>query len=473
MISKNSVIYQIVTDRFNNENNDLSNILYSADYNNCFGSYMGGNFRGILNKIDYLSDLGVTHIMISPVQDSPFYHGYCWKDSFKVNPRFGSEDSLKELISKFKERGIKTIMDYVTTHVHSENRIFQEKGINEKDSGWFVYPEELQKNPSYRKYLDDIVFKLTSGYPYNLSTINGSEYLGYFGLRDHPLFNLMNPEVMDWHKECISYWIKEFGFDDVRLDSAFLIPPEFLKNMRDYIDSNFEDVDLIGEYWDFEGRRGGTFGLLDGEFDIETTHILNKGFREDFFNKFRRNYHFSKRLAKDYKLISSIGNHDLPRFNEPPSLQKLVAISQFSLPQIPLIYYGDEVGLQQLNQGSDRIAQSRDVMRFDMHDNDLLEFYKKLINFRTSNDFSDINLSDMQLNDFRRLLTYRLETPDDNFYVLLNSEERSKLVNLSHLFKYAGNYEDVFDSSHGFLSYNDYEVFLAPNSYLILKEKDS
>jgi len=80
MLSKNSIIYQIVTDRFNNESDNLFNEVVSGDYNAKFSGFLGGNFRGIINKIGYLKLLGITHVMISPVQLSDLYHGYLIKE---------------------------------------------------------------------------------------------------------------------------------------------------------------------------------------------------------------------------------------------------------------------------------------------------------------------------------------------------------------------------------------------------------
>jgi len=434
MISRNSVIYQIVTDRFDNEKGNLARAIKNKSYNEMFKSFLGGTFKGITHRIPYLQELGVTHVLVSPVQDSIEYHGYNYENNLKINQRFGDKKDLEEMINKLDDAGIKTIMDYVATHVAISNPIFREKIRSEKEKNWFLH-NSIKKDEEYRDYYGEVVYKLTSGNPENLESINHSlEHLGYFGLEKSPLLNLKNKEVLEWHKEVLFYWIDNFNFSDIRLDSGFIQPKKFIKDLGTFLNKKYTDISLIVEYWDFEANGGNCYGFSEGELDVKGTLLLNSmNEHPEFFRDLRKHYMKLKDLFTEHKFIWSLGNNDLPRFKGGQTLQKMASIIQFTFPQIPLIYYGNEIPMNQYNDESDKMGQSRDVMRFDLNSKPLFDFYKRLIQFRKINDFSNPKISDIKVNDNCRLFSYRVNLGDANYYVIINNDLREKPVNTFEL----------------------------------------
>jgi cyclomaltodextrinase / maltogenic alpha-amylase / neopullulanase len=477
MISKNSTLYQIVTDRFDNSEGNLHKCIAEPEYNSRFGKeYLGGNFEGIRRRMDYIENLGVNHVLISPVQESPFYHGYHISNHFEVNPRFGSKDELKKLIEEFHRRNIKVMLDYASTHLHSSNPIFREKvrSDSERDRDWFVFSDKLRTKSPYRFYFEELIYKLTSGDHKKLKEINKSEYLGFFGDPNNPLLNLENPDVQEFHRKVLYYWIREFGFDSVRMDSAFIQPKDFIKKMRSYLKTTFKDFDLITEYWDFENptRSGDCYGFCDGEFDIRATLWFNR-MSEDFHNFFKNvsgHYYRSKDHMEDYSYIVSLANHDLPRFNERKNLQKIAAVLQFTLPSIPLVYYGEEIGMKQDNDKRDRLDQSRDPMRWDLEDVELFHFYKKLIEFRKKHSFNKFSISNVQVNDEGTLFTYGVTIGNESHCILLNTENRPKPVDLELMFQ--GSIIDPFDiiSDMPVTFENERVLNMHPESCYLFKE---
>ncbi|VVB78153.1 Alpha-amylase MalA [uncultured archaeon] len=444
MIPKNSVIYQIVIDRFNNDKNNLYEQINSPDYNSRFGNFLGGTFKGITKKVDYIEDLGASHIMISPVQKSSSYHCYNWEDSFRVNKRFGSEKDLKQMIEEYHKRNIGVIMDYVSTHVSSTHPLFLKNCLNgnEKAKELFIFTEQMKGNPKYRPYFDEMVYNLTDGKITNLDEKNQTPYLGYFGLAESPLLNLENPKVIEYHKKVLRHWIEKFGFDHVRFDSGFIQPRGFIGKMQEYL-SSIKDIDILAEYWDFKISSGEGYGFSGGdcrgyskgEFDIRTTLEFNfRSKNPEFFQKIIDNYFHFRDSLENHNLVLSISNHDLPRFAEGKNIQKILAALQFTLPSIPLIYYGEEIGMNQYNDGNDRIAQSRDPMRFDLFDEEMFSYYRNLAEFRRKDTIGNLEISELQINDNGTLLTYKVTSKDKNFFVFLNKEARDKPVNCSHLF---------------------------------------
>jgi glycosidase len=447
MIPANSVIYQIVIDRYDNDDGTLHREISAPDYNGRFDKYLGGTFNGIRRHMNHIENLGVSHVLLSPVNESKEYHAYHPTDNLLVNHRFGSEEDLRKLIEDFHRRNIKVMLDYVSTHVSSSHELFQRKSRsqNPEDREWFLFTNEIESHPIYRPYFDELAYKMTSGHPEKIREANLHEYLSYFGLVDCPLLNLENPEVKEWHKRNLDYWIENFGFDDVRFDSGFIQPKLLASEISQYLKKH-GDINLITENWDFENSEQDCFGLCDGEFDISPTLLFNRFSesstepeREEFFKKIIGYYHRNKhKPSVGYSPIVSLDNHDLPRFSGSKNLQKILATLQFSLLSVPLIYYGNEIGMKQYNDGSDRVAQSRDPMRFDLWDGETVDFYKNLIKFRRDFFTPETKLGEFLINDHGSLFSCAGYNGDQSFYVILNLEDRDKPVILNQLFRGEG-----------------------------------
>lgn len=436
MFDKNSIIYQVVTDRFDDDNSALERRIGDSDYNQRFGDFFGGTFNGIINRLPYIKDLGATHVLISPVQNSSEYHGYHQVDNLTINPNFGSAEELRKLVDIAHQDGLSVIVDYSPTHISSSHPLFIEKAVrgSDKDKDWFLFKDRMP-NSKNSSYYGEVVYKLTSGNLGDINSINTRNYLGYFGLAECPLLNLDNPEVRDWNRENLLKLMRDFDFDDVRLDSGFLQPRGFIRDLRDALGSLPRKSSLLAEYWDFKTTSGQCYGFCDGEFDAETTIMFNNMSHDsDFFSKVLSKYYRLKDLVEDYSFIVSLDSHDLPRFRGGDSLQKIAATLQFTLPVNPLIYYGNEIGMRQYNDGHDRIAQSRDPMRWSLPNEDMFSFYKRLTDFRKTNSFDEAKISEAQVNDDGLLFTYKLSLGDKSYCVLLNSENRDKPVNVELFF---------------------------------------
>ena len=208
---KNSIVYHILIDRF-----------AGYDEKKSFDKpeFIGGNLKGIIEKIDYLHDLGINTIWLSPFYRTDKYHGYHVTDFFQVEPKFGNLDTLKRLISSAHKKNIRIIADFVPNHCSSQHPYFIEarQNIRSKYYKWFCF----------RRWPD--------------------KYLCFLQVRSLPKLNLHNRETSNHIIEAAKFWL-DIGVDGFRLDHVVGPPVSFWKTFSKEIKSSFKDSVLIGEAW--------------------------------------------------------------------------------------------------------------------------------------------------------------------------------------------------------------------------------
>jgi glycosidase len=377
---KDAIIYQIFIDRFAG---------YSKkDWK--LPQFMGGNIKGIIEKLDYLKELGINTIWISPFYQTNEYHGYSITDFFKMESRFGNLEDLKELIELVHKKEMKIIADFVPNHC-SDNHPFFIEAKNDKNSiyaKWFYF-----KN-----------------WPH--------DYLCFTNVKSLPKLNLENFETREHIINSALYWL-EFGLDGYRIDHAIGPKHEFWQELRRKIKKNFPDAILIGEVW-MQGLKYEdleTINIrnkiekwktnapsdsllkeyideLDGVLDFKFNSVIRKeiAHKDDLEINLELQEHFSK-YPKEYYLPTFLDNHDMDRFifickNNKQLLKKAVTI-QFSIKQPKIIYYGTEIGMMQ-DKSMHEFAmhgdlQARQTMKWENQDLELLEFYKNIIKESKSN----------------------------------------------------------------------------------------
>ncbi len=366
-----SVVYQIFPDRFCNGDESINpeETLPWGSGKLTYRSMYGGDLQGIINKLDYLKDLGVDIIYLTPVFKSNTSHKYNTADYFDIDPQFGTVDLAKELVQKCHEKGMKIIFDAVFNHSGDD---------------FFAFKDVL-KNQEKSKYAD---WYFIDKYP--VSFEKGGYYTFGKDHRNMPKFNTNNEEVREYLYKVGEYWIREVGIDGWRLDVCDEVSHDFWRGFRKRIKSVNKNAIIVGEIMNEAAPflRG---DQLDG--------IMNYTFKDavtDFFgSKTIDCYEFSDLLANNRviymnsitkQLWNLIDSHDTKRFltecNDDVDFMKLAVGFQFTYLGIPYIYYGDEIGL---NGGAD--PENRKCMIWDKnHQNmDLFNYYKKLIKIRKEN----------------------------------------------------------------------------------------
>ncbi|WP_238321841.1 glycoside hydrolase family 13 protein [Carnobacterium jeotgali] len=307
--------------------------------------FYGGNLKGIIQKLPYLKTLGITILYLSPIFEARSNHKYDTGDFMKIDPMFGDEEIVKELIKEAKQAGMHIVLDGVFNHSGADSRYFNLFG---------TYNEVGAYQSKKSVYSDWYTFK---NFP--------EDYESWWGVKDLPKLNTENPEVQSFiYKEknsVIRKWSK-LGLGGWRLDVADELSDDVLKGIRSALQETIQDTVLIGEVWEdasnkiaYEKRRHYIEGgMLHG--------AMNYPFREIILGLLRKSIKPQEAAEKWMNLkenyppeafksnFNNIGTHDTERIltalNQNVAKLKQALLLLFVLPGVPSLYYGDEVGLE-------------------------------------------------------------------------------------------------------------------------------
>lgn len=376
-----SVIYFMVTDRFfdGNESNNTASGAKTYGKDNA-GLYHGGDFAGITQKLDYLEDLGINTIWITPIvenipgvtvtdtgkEDVPYnaaYHGYWASDFTKLNPTLGTEEEFQTLIDQAHSRGIRIMVDIVVNHAGYDTEFG-----NMIRSG------------------DDVV--------------SGSDQKD--SLSNLPDFRTEDPAVSAQLVEWQTQWVKDFGIDYFRVDTVKHVENDTwaeLKNALTETDPNFK---MIGEYagggYASNGNTLGT-GEMDSDLDFDFNDQAANFVKGNISSV--ENFLASRNSALNntYMTGQFLGSHDEDGFKQKlldggmkedaATAASMVAASlQITAKGQPVIYYGEEIGLTGLNNYPYQTNRYDFDWSMVNNDNKTYQHYKKMLSIR--NAYTDV-----------------------------------------------------------------------------------
>ncbi len=376
-----SVIYFMVMDRFfdGNESNNTASGAKTYGKNNA-GLYHGGDFAGITQKLDYLEDLGINTIWITPIvenipgvtvtdtgkEDVPYnaaYHGYWASDFTKLNPTLGTKEEFQTLIDQAHNRGIRIMVDIVVNHAGYDT-----------DFGDMIRSGE------------DIV--------------SGSDQKD--SLSNLPDFRTEDPAVSAQLVKWQTQWVKDFGIDYFRVDTVKHVENDTwteLKNALTETDPNFK---MIGEYagggYASNGNTLGT-GEMDSDLDFDFNDQAANFVKGNISSV--ENFLASRNSALNntYMTGQFLGSHDEDGFKQKlldggmkedaATAASMVAASlQITAKGQPVIYYGEEIGLTGLNNYPYQTNRYDFDWSMVNNDNKTYQHYKKMLSIR--NAYTDV-----------------------------------------------------------------------------------
>jgi glycosidase len=456
------MVYLITPDRFANGNYANDNINGFADEANRKdkGGRHGGDIEGIINHLDYISDMGFTSLWINPVLENAMpknsYHGYAITDFYKVDPRFGSNKLYKEMVAKAHAKGLKVIMDMVANHSGLNHWWMKDLPSQDWINQW---PEYTETNHKKSVILD----------PYAAETDRKEFFDGWF-VRSMPDLNQKNEHLAKYLIQNAIWWIEYSGISGIRMDTYPYPDMEFMNNWSKAIMTEYPMFNIVGEEWSTNpnmvaywqkgkkndnGYESNLKSVMDFPLQMALVNSLNK--EKTWASSWTEVY---ETLAQDYlyanpnQLMIFPDNHDMSRIytqlNEDYDLYKLALVYLATTRGIPQIYYGTEILMT--NSGTDDHGSIR---------SDFPGGWEK----DKINAFTGVNLSRKQLdaqNFVKKLLNWRKSATvvhtgalkhfapknKEEVYVLFRYDDQKKIMvvlskNTKDIVLDIGDYEEV------------------------------
>jgi len=496
-------IYFMLTDRFkdgdpsNNGGEDGDLDEYDPNHKE---AYHGGDFQGIIDELDYIDDLGINTIWITPIVDNIdfnkgldfttsgdleakqyAYHGYWAEDFEKLDAHLGDINKFKELIDRAHDKGIKIMLDVVVNHAGYGMK--GEVDTEEGDNDWEADSKHL---PS-----EEAINKLKGMLRVGDEELIGHEVKGE--LDNLPDFKTEDPAVRNQLIEWQTAWLERARtdrgdtIDFFRIDTVKHVEEatwQALKNSLVEIDPNFK---MIGEYWaasvDNDGGYLGTGqmdSLLDFEFKNKAQAFVNGSLDEVEEYLQDRN----GRINSDATLGQFLSSHDQNGFlteyvGGDVAKLKVAAALQITSKGQPVIYYGEELGnsgTADWKKDSDgnilAFGQNRDAMPWELYENkdpeamDLHDHYATLLNIRAdySKVFSKGTREKVAGGDEAGYIVFEREYKEDQIFVGLNTDTEAKEATFSVDLPAETTLSDLYNDKEYIVNANQEVSVLMPSN---------
>lgn len=415
---QDAIFYQIFPDRFARSEtaNEKPNLQPWGSTPTVRG-FQGGNLRGIIEKFDYLLDLGVNAIYLNPIFASSANHRYHTNDYYKIDRTLGSMQDFQALLDVAHSNGMRIVLDGVFNH---------------SGRGFFAFADLLDNGPESR-YKE---WYYVNGFP--LDAFGGgkaTKYKAWWDIKDLPKLNAENPDVVNYLMGVSRYWI-EHGADGWRLDvPAEIDNDEFWAEFRKVVKRANPDAYTVGEIWDGDPRWVG-----DEHFDGLMHYTLRDaildllGYKTELPEFAKKMEEFLTLYPREnvYAMYLPLGSHDtrrlMTKLNDDLNKVQLAFLLQFANPGAPAIYYGDEIGMKGEKDPDNRRAFPWDEKEWSQ---ELRAYIQKLIAARKKHpalrrgDLKRVHLSeDNQWYAFSRVLG------EDKVLAVINPTKETHRLNV-------------------------------------------
>jgi neopullulanase len=365
-ITTDDVIYLIMPDRFSDgdsRNNSPPGSAPSAFDRANPRAYHGGDFRGIINHLAYLKELGVTALWLTPWYDNwngintcdqpwcpnTYYHGYHAIDYYGVEDHFGDMAILRELIEKAHALGLKVIQDQVANHVGYHHPWVKDPPLDD----WF---HGTPQNHLIERFQNSVLLSPHANRDEVRNTLDG-----WFS-EDLPDMNQDEPEVARYEIQNALWWIGATGVDGIRQDTIQYMPRSFIRDLSEALHRQYPRMWMVGEVFEpdaaqtafFIGGHAGWDGIdtkLDSDFDFPLWQVSLDVFTgKKPMHALRDQLKYDALYPDPLKITTLTNNHDTPRFMSlaGASLEGAMLHTAFTLTVrgIPQLYYGEEIAMK-------------------------------------------------------------------------------------------------------------------------------
>ncbi len=451
------VVYLIMVDRFcdgNSENNKIDDSLDIFTSKDLDGR-KGGDLEGIKSKLDYLKNLGVTSLWLTPTLENNMYmsyHGYAATDLYRIDPRFGTKEIYKELVDEAHENGLKIIMDHVSNHI----------GINH----WWIndLPFSDWINGSVENHLPANHNKMTFPDPYSPGESVDLTWNGWFTKYMVDL-NQANPFLLKYLIQNTIWWIEYLGIDGIREDTYPYCNQYAMSKWNKAILDEYPNFNIVGEIWTGEPpflaayQQKNKFGIhLNTNLPCVTDFALSDAFRnylsgrnglEEIYNVIAQDFLY----YDPNNLLTFFDNHDIARglfvANQNIEKYKIALTILLTTRGIPKLFYGSEIGIVgDNNHGSirtpfpggfsgDKLNAFSECERTS-YQNDIFEFVQELLQIRKKL-LSLQKGSLIHYYPFNNVYVYFRKTDDETAMIIINDNDTDWNLDLNNFIESLGN----------------------------------
>ncbi len=392
---KDAVFYQIFPDRFaKSERVEKPNNLQPWGSQPTVEGYQGGDLIGVVERLDYLQELGVNAIYFTPVFQSASNHRYHTHDYEKVDPMLGGNEALRELVEAAHARNIRIVLDGVFNHA---------------SRGFFQFNDILEHGP-HSAYIDWFTVTDWPLHPYDGN--HPPNYLAWVGNRALPKLNTDNPQVREYIMRIAEFWIREYDIDGWRLDVPAEVETEgFWEEFRQRVRAVRPDAYIVGEIW-----HDAPEWLQGDRFDATMNYVFTSSIIafaaaervSESLVKGRSYYpypgidapEFGRRIERllnlyDWRVtqvqLNLLDSHDTARLlsiaRGDKATVRLATLFQMCYPGAPSIYYGDEIAIRGAEQYDEPHHDPDARWAFpwddpDSWDTEMLDYFKRAIALR-------------------------------------------------------------------------------------------
>ncbi len=457
---EDAIFYQIFPERFDNGDPSISpkNVVEWGSIDPEYDTFYGGDIQGVINRLDYLGDLGITAIYFCPIFESPSTHKYDTIDYTKIDPHFGTNELFRDLVIEAHARGIRVMIDAVFNHIGFASKQWQDvlkNGENSIYKDWF----HIRKFPVLANDIRQV----------NKDDIN---YDTFAFAANMPKLNTENKDCREYLLDIGRMWVRDYFVDGWRLDVAVEVDHSFWRDFRKAVKEINPECYILGEAWH------DTMPWLNGDqFDATMNYPLTSAVLgylvhsnttpEEF--KYAVNNVFVNYPEPVNKVgFNMLDSHDTSRIitlaNGNIQKVKLAYLFQFTMTGAPCIYYGGEIGL---DGGADPLCRKCMIWDENRQDLDLKQYIKDIIRLRKKHSsFRSPDLEWIETNQSMDYIIYKKISIDEMTYIIINNSNDHVNIDLPHEL-HNRNYIELF-SNNSFKSSNVIE--LDANCFVILKE---
>ncbi len=447
------VIYLLMPDRFANgdpANDNIEGMLEKANRGNPNGRH-GGDLKGISDHLDYIKDLGVTGIWLNPFlennQPAFSYHGYSITDLYRVDPRYGSNEEFKNLVSKAHSMGLKLVMDMIFNHIGSGHW-----WMKDPPSDDWVHQFSRFTRTNYRAstYMD----------PYASKTDMDLMEKGWFD-KTMPDLNQSNPLVETYLTQNSLWWIAFSGIDGIRMDTYPYPEKNMMSRWAKRVGAEFPGFFIVGEVWyqqealtaywaydkiNSDGYQSNLPSVTDFPLSLATHSAFNEP--DSWTDGLARFYLI---LSQDFlypdpfRNVIFLDNHDLTRFFTQTGMR--LDIYKMALPfilttrGIPQFYYGTEIVMEgDKSRGDGYLREdfpggwSGDTkntftgQNLSMVEKEAYTFTKKLLNWRKGKEVIHSGKLKQFIPENNLYVYFRYNDKESVMVILNNSEKETRTI---------------------------------------------